>query len=226
MNYKIKDLPLNERPREKLINFGKESLSLEELLAILINTGTREKSSKDVAIEVIKSLENYQNLKDITINELIKIDGIKEAKAIKILAAIELGKRLSQPNNFRKYKVTKAEDIYIFFKNQISGLKQERLYAIFLNTKNEIIGYKIIFIGTQNTSITHPREIFNEAIKASAIKVIIMHNHPGGDNYPSNADIDFTKNIVKAGNLLKIPIVDHIILTENNFFSFYENELL
>lgn len=226
MNYKIKDLPIDERPREKLLKYGKENLSIEELIAIIINTGTKEKSSKDLAIEIIKNLNSYHDLNSIGVKELTKINGIKEVKAIKILASIELGRRLNSPNLKNKYKVTSAKDIYNYFRSRIMGLKQEKLYAIFLNNKNEIISYKVIFIGTQNMSVTHPREVFNEAIKESAIKIIIMHNHPTNDVTPSKADIEFTNTIKEAGDLLKIPVIDHIIISENNFFSFFDNALL
>lgn len=226
MNYKIKDLPLDERPREKLKYKGKEALSNEELIAIILKTGIKDKSVKEIAIELSNSLNNIADLNNISIQDLTKIKGIKEVKAITLIAAIELGKRVTSYLDEEKFKVVCAEDVFNLFKIKIVGLKQEHLIAIFLNTKNEIISYKTIFIGTQNQSLTHPREIFHFAIKNSAIKVILVHNHPTNDTTPSKEDIEFTNNIVKVGQLLKIPVIDHIIIGETNFFSFYDNHLI
>lgn len=226
MNYKIKDLPMDERPREKLKLKGKEALSNEELIAIILKTGNKEKSAKEVAIELTKTLHDIRDLNTITIQDLTKIKGIKEAKAITLIAAVELGKRATHSFLEEKLKITSAEDVFLLFQPKIIGLKQEKLFALFLNTKNEVISYKTIFIGTQNKSVTHPREIFHYAIKFSAVKIILMHNHPTDDTTPSKEDIDFTNMIKEAGELLKIPIIDHIILGETQFFSFFDHHLL
>lgn len=226
MNYKIKDLPLDERPREKLKYKGKESLSNEELIAIILKTGSKEKSVKEIAIELTKKLNNIRDLNNISIQDLTKIKGIKEVKAITLIAAIELGKRVTAYVDEEKLKIKSAEDVFNLFRAKIIGLKQEHLISIFLNTKNEIITYKTIFIGTQNKSVTHPREIFHYAIKYSAVKIILVHNHPTNDTTPSREDIDFTNDIKEAGSLLKIPVIDHIIVGETNFFSFYDNHLI
>ena len=226
MNYKIKDLPIDERPREKLKIKGKESLSNEELIAIILKTGNKEKSVKDVAIELVKTLENINDLNSITIQDLMKIKGIKEAKAITLIAAIELGKRVSNYFDENKVKIRSGEDVFRIFQNKMLGLKQEKLIALFLNTKNEIITYKTIFIGTQNKSLTHPREIFHYALKYSAVKIILIHNHPSNDPTPSNEDIKFTEEIKNASEMLKIPLIDHIIMGNTNFFSFFDHHLL
>lgn len=226
MNYKIKDLPLDERPREKLKQKGAESLSNEELIAIILRCGNKEESVKDLAIRLVKTLNSFHDLNSITYNDLIKIKGIKEAKAISILASIELGKRLviSKPN--QKKKIKNAEEIYHLFRTKVINAKQEKLFAVFLNTKNEIMGYEVIFIGTQNKSITHPREIFNAAIKYSAVKLILIHNHPTGDVTPSKEDIAFTETMKKVSEMLQIPLVDHIIISEIDFFSFFDHQML
>ncbi len=226
MNYRIKDLPIDERPREKLKYKGKESLSNEELIAIILKTGSKEKSVKDIAIELVNSLNHLKDLNTISLQDLMKIKGIKEAKAITLIAAIELGKRVTHYLDENKFKIRSAEDVFLLFKPHIIGLKQEKLFTIFLNTKNEIISYKTIFIGTQNKSITHPREIFHYAIKNTAVKIILAHNHPTNDTTPSSEDISFTQNVKEAGELLQIPVIDHIILGENNFFSFFDHHLL
>lgn len=226
MTYKIKDLPLDERPREKLKNKGAESLSNEELIAIILRCGNKEESVKDLAIRLVKTLATFHDFNSITYQDLTKIKGIKEAKAISILASIELGRRLVNSQPTAKTKITTAEEIFLMFKPKIMNLKQEKLFAIFLNTKNEIITYETIFIGTQNKSITHPREIFNSAIKNSAVKLILIHNHPTGDVTPSKEDIAFTENIVKIGKMIQIPLIDHIIISETHFFSFFDHDML
>ena len=226
MNYKIKDLPLDERPREKLKRKGKESLSNEELIAIILKTGSKNESVKDIAIELSKTLNDIRDLHTISIADLIKIRGIKEAKAITLIAAIELGRRVYSFLDIDKVKITNAEDIFKIFRTDIIGLKQEKLIAVFLNTKNEVIASQTIFIGTQNQSVTHPREIFNYAIRYSAMKIILVHNHPTNDTNPSREDIEFTKNIRDAGELLKIPVIDHIIIGETNYFSFFDHHLI
>lgn len=226
MNYKIKDLPLDERPREKLKEKGAESLSNEELIAIILRCGNKEESVKDLAIRLIKNLDSFYDLNSITYYDLIKIKGIKEAKAISLLASIELGRRLLNSEIKKKNKITTAEEIHRIFRTKVINLKQEKLFAVFLNTKNEIIKDEVIFVGTQNKSITHPREIFNAAIKNSAVKLILIHNHPTGDVTPSKEDISFTNNIKKIGEMLQIPLIDHIIISETGFFSFFDHHML
>ncbi len=226
MNYKIKDLPEDERPREKLKSKGKDSLSNEELIAIILKTGSKNRSVKDVSIELVKTLENIGDLNTITIQNLMKIKGIKEAKAITLIAAIELGKRVSSYFAEDKLKIKSGADVFQIFQRKMLGLKQEKLIVLFLNSKNEIITDKTIFIGTQNKSLTHPREIFHYALKYSAIKIILIHNHPSNDPTPSKEDILFTEEIKKAGELLKIPLIDHIIMGETDFFSFFDHQML
>ncbi len=226
MNYKIKDLPLDERPREKLKEKGAENLSNEELIAILLRTGSKEESVKDLAIRVIKNVSHFQDLNTLSYRDLINLKGIKEAKAITLIAAIELGRRLANPEKITKLKITNAEILYNHFRLKILSTKQEKLFCVFLNTKNEVITYETIFIGTQNKSITHPREIFHAALKNSAVKIIILHNHPTGDPTPSEEDIKFTREIKSIAELLKIPLMDHIIIGEHTYFSFFDHEML
>ncbi len=225
MNYKIKDLPLDERPREKLKNKGAESLSNEEIIAILLRCGNKEESVKDLSIRLVNSLDKFQDLQQISYEELIKIKGIKEAKAISLLAAIELGKRLSLPNSHEKIKVHCAQEIFLHYRFEMQK-PQEQLMALFLNTKNEVVAKEILFIGTQNKSVTHPREIFHAAIKHRAVKLVLMHNHPSGDPTPSQEDIAFTKNVFEIGKIMQIPLIDHIIVGDTRFFSFFDEHLL
>lgn len=226
MNYKIKDLPIDERPREKLRFKGAKSLSNEELLAIIFHTGTKNYSAKDLAIKLIQEIKEFKNLNNLSYNYLVSLKGIGEAKAITLLATIELGKRLNLKTSELKAKITSASDVYDLLEYEIINLKQEKLFAIFLNTQNEVINFQSIFVGTQNQSITHPREVYYEAIKQNAVKLIVCHNHPSNNLNPSEADIIFTKNLKEVGELVKIPLLDHVILGNTAYFSFLEHKLL
>ena len=219
MTYLIKDLPKLEKPREKLKKYGVDYLSDEDLIAIILRCGTRNLSVKDLAIKIKK---NCPKLNELCINDLIKIDGVGETKAITLIAAIELGKRCTNKINIESIKFNKADIIYEYFKNRLVTLKQENLIAIFLDNKNKLIDYKTIFVGTTNMSISHPREIFKEAMKHSAVYIILVHNHPSGDITPSSADKKFTSQIYVTSKIVGIPLLDHIIIGNNNYYSFYD----
>lgn len=220
MTYMIKDLPKMEKPREKLKKFGVSYLSDEDLIAIILRCGTRNMSVKDLAIKIKKE---FKDLNDLCINDLVKISGMGETKAITLLAAIELGKRCSSQVTDETIKFNNAHFIYEYFKNKIGYLKQENLIAIFLDNKNKLIDYKTIFIGTINMSISHPREIFKEAMKQSAVYIILLHNHPSGDVVPSSADKKFTSQVLLTGRIVGIPLLDHIIISNNKYYSFYDS---
>ena len=223
MSYLIKDLPEYEKPREKFKKYGVEYLSDEDLIAIILRCGTHNVSVKDLAIRIKKE---YSNLNESTINGLKKICGMGEVKAITLIAAIELGKRCINTFDASSTKFNNAEVIYEYFKNKVSNLKQENLIAIFLNNKMMLINYKTIFIGTVNSSITHPREIFKEAIESSAVYIILLHNHPSGDPKPSLADEKLTLQVYKTGKVVGIPLLDHMIIGNNSYYSFYDNKKL
>ena len=220
MSYMIKDLPSSEKPREKLKKYGVENLSDEDLIAILLRCGTKNISVKDLAIKIKKE---YPNLNNISINDLKKINGMGEVKAITLMAALELGRRSLNIIDENNIKFNKAQIIYEYFKNKMINLKQENLIAIFLDNKIKMINYKIIFIGTVNTSISHPREIFKEAINNSAVYIILVHNHPSGDSTPSIADKKFTLQVYSTSKVIGIPLLDNIIIGKNNYYSFYDN---
>ena len=227
MNVLIKDIPLNERPRERLINKGVEYLSNEDLLAILLKTGTKDYSVKVLASNILKQIENINNLKDINLESLIKIKGIGKAKACELLAAIELGKRLNQKiDNLNQLKVYSSSSIYDYYKDKLSDKLQEHFYCVYLDTKNHIIKDKLLFIGTINESLIHPREIFKEAYLLSASSIICIHNHPSGNVNPSNNDIIMTKQLIEVGKILGIKVLDHIIISRDNYFSFNDNDLV
>ncbi len=216
---KIKDLPVNERPREKLINYGIESISNEELLAIILKTGVKNKSVKELAREVLDKINSINNLEMISINTFNDIYGLGKVKTIELMAAIELGKRIflkqEKKSNYNNPSDIYIENIYLF-KNK----KQEYFYCLYLDNKNNLIERKLLFMGTINRSIVHPREIFKEAYLTSASKIICMHNHPSGDVNPSMEDIRLTKSLIEIGKLQGIIITDHIIIGDNEYYSF------
>lgn len=226
MSYLIKDIKEEERPRERLVNYGVNSLSNEELLAILLKTGTRKRSVKILASEVLNLVDNISGLKDITINKLLSIKGIGKVKAIEVIATIELGKRIYIENKIIKNKLSTPNDIYLSNKHLFIELKQEHFYCLYLNNKNELIERRLLFMGTVNKSVVHPREVFKYAYLSSASSIICMHNHPSGDVTPSRDDIMFTKALVEVGALQGIPVLDHIIVGSDNYYSFSDNGMI
>ena len=218
----IKDMLESERPRERLLNGGVESLSNEELLSIIIKTGTKNISVKELSRNILKELNNINDLKDITINKLINIKGIGKVKAIEIIASIELGKRVYIQNNKEEVTLNNSSKIYEYFRNIFINEKQENFYAIYLNTKSKLISYKLLFKGTINTSCVHPREIFKYAFLESAYSVVVIHNHPSGDPTPSKMDDELTQVLFDIGKVMSLPILDHIIIGNNKYYSYYE----
>lgn len=225
MSYKIKEIPSNERPRERLKELGAENLSDKELLAIILKTGSKNKNATDLAIEILKSYKIIE-LKQASVNSLMKIKGIGEVKAIEILATVELGKRIYKSQQNKLKKITTPEEIWKSIKDLFTDKKQEHFYAFYFNSKKELIDKKLLFIGTVNESVVHPREIFKEAYRLSASCIVCAHNHPTNNIKPSSADIYFTKQLMKIGKIQGIPIIDHIIVGENNYYSFYEHNRL
>lgn len=221
-NTLIKDIPIKERPRERFKLYGKENVSNEELLSIILNTGVKNKSVKELSNSILSKINDISDLKNMTLNNLKKINGIGEAKAIKILAAIELGKRVYYMNNTHNIKMDSPDKIYEYIKGEVEGLEQEHFYALYLDSKKNLIDKKLLFIGTLNRSIVHPREIFKYAYLLSASSIICVHNHPSGDTIPSKEDMFLTKNLVEIGKMQGIAVVDHIIVG-NNYYSFFEN---
>lgn len=227
MNLMIKDIPKEERPRERLIKYGKENLSNSELLSIVLKTGTRGENVNNLATRIIKEAGSLTNLKDITKERLLKIKGIGPTKAIEILATIELGKRIYMISENKKATVILNNSLIIYENNKHLFLdkKQECFYCLYLNSKKEMIERKLLFMGTINKSFVHPREIFKEAYLLSASAIVCMHNHPSGDVTPSTDDIILTKSLIEIGKLQQIPIVDHIIFGQDKYYSFYENDI-
>ena len=223
----IKEMKDKERPRERLLTLGPSVLTNEELLAIILKTGRKGKSAKDLAIEIITKLGGIDNFKNLNINNLRNFKGIGDVKKVEILASLELGKRIYLENNVKsnkKYidpKFIYNDNKYLFY-----GLKQEYFYVFYLDTKKNLIERKVLFMGTIDRSLVHPREVFKNAYLFSASSFICMHNHPSGDIFPSKADIELTNSLVKIGRLQGIDLLDHIIVSDTGYFSFYENNLM
>lgn len=224
MGVKIKDIPACDRPRERLIDQGTDTLSNEELLAIIFKTGTKGNSAKDLGNELLSKLGNIKKLNDINFEYLKNFKGIGMSKACDLLAAIELGKRINREvDTIKDVKLTNSEIVYKFYKDKLGNKKQEYFYAVYLDTSKKIIGDKLLFIGTINCSLVHPREVFKEAYLLGASAIICVHNHPSGNPIPSKQDYDITNNLIEVGKILGVKVIDHIIIGKNNYYSFLEN---
>lgn len=222
----IRDVHIADRPRERLIRQGASSLSNQELVAILLRTGTKEESVLVLANRVLSSFDKIQDLKDATIEEYTKVKGVGKAKAVQLLAAAEIGKRMYRKHSEGRYTIRSPEDVAAYLMTDMSSLNQEHFVALFLNVKNEVIHKETIFIGSLNSSIVHPRDIFREAVKRSAASIICAHNHPSGNPSPSPEDIDVTKRLIEAGLLMGIELLDHVIIGNHQFISLKEKGYL
>ncbi|MFC5558165.1 DNA repair protein RadC [Ureibacillus thermophilus] len=218
----IRDIHIDDRPRERLIKQGPQSLSNVELIAILLRTGTKQESVLSLANRVLTYFEKLHELKYATLEEIMSIKGIGQAKAVQLLAAIELGRRLSQKQIDSRFAVRSPKDAASYLMPEMSSLQQEHFVALYLNTKNQVIHKQTIFIGSLNSSIVHPREIFKEAIKRSAASIICAHNHPSGNAAPSPEDIEVTKRLQEAGYIIGIELIDHLIIGDHQYFSLKE----
>ena len=216
--YMIKDMPSNERPRERLLLFGAKSLSNTELIAIILRIGYKNLSAIDLAKMILHDVNTLADLKQKTIHELSKIKGVGPTKAITLLAAIELGERVLK-TNVDKLQICSPNDVYQLLKYDMMNLKQEILYVLFLDVKTNLIAKKKIFVGSLNQSLIHPREVFKYAVKYSAYSVILVHNHPSGDPEPSSQDLQVTKAFEEAGKMLQIEVLDHIIIADDLYLS-------
>ena len=224
---KIKDIPQNERPKEKLLIYGAESLSNSELLAIILRTGTQGENVLQLSSRLLSELEGLDGVLSASFNDIISIKGIKDGKASQILALSELFRRFRTLKAMKKdIKINSPKDLADLLMGEMNELTQEVLKVVLLSTKNMIIGTKDVFKGSLNTSIVHPREIFKQAIDKNSSSIIICHNHPSGDPTPSKEDINITLRIKECGNIIGIQLVDHIIIGNNKFVSLKERGLI
>ncbi|MDP9427059.1 MAG: DNA repair protein RadC [Actinomycetota bacterium] len=215
--YTIKDLPPELRPRERLLEAGPAALSDGELLGLLFGIGNREKTAVELANEVIGQAGGLHGLYDVSVHELTQVNGIGEAKACIILAAVELGRRIGQVRNPGRPVISSPADVDRLLRGRIANLDRENFVAVLLNTKNEVIGTPLISVGTLSSALVHPREVFKPAIRASAASVILAHNHPSGRTEASREDREVTKRLVGAAEILGIEVLDHVIMGDGHF---------
>ena len=222
---KIKDLPLQNRPREKAIELGISSLSNHELMMLILRHGNRTSTVSEIATNLLMVCEPLYNLQSMTVADLMKVSGIKHAKALELSAILELSKRLAKSNADSVNVINNPDAVAKWCQNEIGHLKQECFLVIYLNTAGRIISHEIVFKGTLDKSLIHPREIFHGAIKRSAASIIVVHNHPGGTLFPSEMDLIVTRRLIEASQLVQIPLVDHLIVTQSGFVSIMEDFL-
>lgn len=220
---KVKELPLCERPREKLLKYGSDNLSDAELLAIILKTGTKNLSAVELSYNILNEIGDLTCLKDISYDNLIKIKGIGGTKAIELLSLKEIAKRIYYEIKDTREILNTPEIIYSSNKYLFDNVKQERFYCLYFDSKKQLIERKLLFMGTLNKSVVHPREIFKEAYRLSASSIVCLHNHPSGDVTPSMEDISLTNSLIEIGKINGIPVIDHIIFGNDKYYSFYEN---
>jgi DNA repair protein RadC len=224
-SFTVRDLPRQERPRERLQKFGPEALSAQELLALVIGRGISKKSVMSIAQELLVKFGNVKAISQATIEELSQIKGIGLAKAAQIKACFELGRREDLEPELKNFDIKDPEAVVKAIRGSIQDKAKEHFKLILLNPRNKIIGISTISIGTLNASLVHPREVFKDAIMHSAASVVLAHNHPSGDPEPSEDDLKITKKMVESGKILGIEVLDHIVIGKDNFCSFKERGL-
>lgn len=220
MSLMIKDIPLLDRPRERLKNFGVESLSNEELLSIILRSGTRNKSVMELSYEILGKI-NIHDFANISYQGFKNISGIGEVKAMTVAASLEFARRVySKKDNL--FQIKTGEDVFDCVKDDMANELQEKFMVLFLDNRKQLLMKKTLFIGTVSGSRVHPRDVFREAVKCNACSIILVHNHPAGSLYPSAQDIFLTNQFIKIGNLMEIKVLDHLIVTNDGFYSFLE----
>jgi len=218
-SFTVRDLPPAERPRERLIQLGAEALSAQEILALILGRGVRGESVMVTAQKLLSKFGSLQGIADSSVEELSEINGIGLAKATQLKAAFDLGRRLETTPREGKAQVKSPEDVVDVAGGRLKGKKREHFLTLLLDTRNRLIRVATVSMGSLDSSIVHPREVFKEAISASAASVIFVHNHPSGDAEPSEDDIELTRRLVEAGKVLGIAVLDHVIVGDEVFVS-------
>uniref|UniRef100_A0A7C6AA22 JAB domain-containing protein n=1 Tax=candidate division WOR-3 bacterium TaxID=2052148 RepID=A0A7C6AA22_UNCW3 len=226
-SFTVLDLPKGERPRERLLRLGPEVLSSQEILSVILGRGTRGKSVMNIAQELLSKFGNLKAIAGASVEELCQIDGIGPAKACQIKAALELGKRVEgQPEDETKIEIKTTQDVLKVVRPRLKDKKREYFLLLLLDSRNQLIRPVDISIGSLDATVVHPREVFKEAISASAASVICVHNHPSGNPEPSEDDLNLTKRLVQAGKLLGIEVLDHIIIGWQGYYSLKSRNLM
>ena len=223
---KIMDMPQGERPRERLAKYGAEALSNAELLAIILRTGSQGETAVDVGNKLLKMYEgNLRELFTTDVNELSKMKGLGFVKAVQLKACLELAKRIFEYKP-EKNQVRSTQDVVNMLMPELQFEKQEKLFAVFLGTKNYLIKRKLVSVGGSDVNVFNPKEILYMAVRENSSAIIIAHNHPSGDPEPSEEDIKITKKLVEAGKVIGIPIRDHIIIGDGTYISMKERGII
>ncbi len=220
--YSIQQMPPEERPRERLVKSGPESLSSAELIAILLGSGTKSKSVMQLAEELLVAFGSLNKLAQATLAELIEVKGIGLVKAIQLQAAFRLGVKASKQVSTLRYKINHPKQVYTLLKDEIENESREHFIIVLLDSKSYLITHEIISIGTLSQTLVHPREVFYPAIRNKAASLLAVHNHPSGDPTPSKEDLKLTEILVDASHLIGIPLRDHLIIGKDRFISLRE----
>jgi DNA repair protein RadC len=219
-SFTIHDLPLGERPRERLLKLGSEALSAQEILALVLGRGTRGESVMMTSQKLLSRFGNLKGVANASVEELMQTKGIGPAKATQIKAALEFSRRLEADASDKPKPILKSpEDVAAEVRSQLKGKKKEHFLVLCLDTRNRLMNYRLVSMGSLDTSIVHPREVFKEAISSCAASVIFAHNHPSGDPEPSKEDVELTKRLSRAGEIVGIDVLDHIIVCDEGFVS-------
>jgi DNA repair protein RadC len=226
-SFTVHDLPPGERPRERLFKLGSEALSAQEVLALILGRGIQGESVIDTSQKLISRFGDLKGVANASLEELTQIRGIGPAKAAQIKGALELSKRLESDGGEKPKRLLRSPaDVAAVMRSKLKGKKKEHFWVICLDTRNRLVNSKQVSIGSLDTSIVHPREVFKEAVSSSAASVIFVHNHPSGDPEPSKEDVELTKRLVQAGQIIGIEVLDHIIVCDSSYLSLKASNLL
>ncbi|TXK84723.1 DNA repair protein RadC [Paenibacillus sp. N3.4] len=218
----LREVPLEERPRERMLQYGASALSNAELLAILLRTGTLSESALRLAGRILSECGGLRSLVDMSKEQLTQIKGIGDVKALQIQAGIEIGRRLAKSSLSERVTIRSPQDIADLLREDLRYLQKEHFVCLFLNTKNHVLAQETLSMGSLNASIVHPREVFRAAIQRSSASIVCVHNHPSGDPTPSPEDIQLTHRLVEAGAIIGIEVLDHVIIGDQRFISLKE----